>query len=155
MGDYLSQKVLIVEDDGTSRKILRGILHNIGFIEIEEVESGEAALTNLQENQIGLVLADWHMAGMSGLELLKLIKTDQRHQRLKVLMVTAESRQANILEAVRAGVDGYIMKPFSKANIQQKIEAIFSHHQPEEQTGPSPSQSESNPTEHLTTASTS
>ena len=155
MGDYLAQKALIVDDEGTSRKILRGILHNIGFIEIEEVESGEAALTNLQENQIGLVLADWHMSGMSGLELLKHIKHDQTRQHPKVLMVTAESRQANILEAVRAGVDGYIMKPFSKANIQQKIEAIFSNHQSETQAGTSPTQSESNPTEHLTKASTS
>ena len=155
MGDYLSQKVLIVEDDGTSRKILRGILQNIGFIHIDEVESGEEALTKLQDDAIGLVLADWHMSGMSGLELLKLIKKDQRHQRPKVVMVTAESRQANILEAVRAGVDGYIMKPFSKANIQQKIEAIFSNPQPEEQAGPSSTHAESNPTEHLTTASTS
>ena len=155
MGDYLSQKVLMVDDDGTSRKILRGILQKIGFIQIEEVESGEAALTKLQEDTVGLVLADWHMSGMSGLELLKLIKNDQRLQHPKVLMVTAESRQANILEAVRAGVDGYIMKPFSRANIQQKIEAIFSNHQPGTQAKDSSTHSAANPTELPTAATTS
>ena len=155
MGDYLSQKVLIVEDDATSRRVLRGILNRIGFEHIEEVESGEAALTKLDDDTIGLVLADWHMSGMSGLELLKHIKHDQTRQHLKVLMVTAESRQANILEAVRAGVDGYIMKPYSKANIQQKIDAIFSNHQPEGRAGNPSTSAESNSTEPLTTASTS
>ena len=155
MDDYLSRKALIVEDEATSRKILRGILQNIGFIQIEEVESGEEALSKLQDDTIGLVLADWHMSGMSGLELLKHIKNDQTRQHPKVLMVTAESRQANILEAVRAGVDGYIMKPFSKANIQQKIDAVFSPHQPQGQAGEPSTHGESNPAEHLTTASTS
>ena len=155
MGDYLTQKALIVDDDATSRRVLRGILNRIGFTDIEEVESGEEALTKLHEDTIGLVLADWHMSGMSGLDLLKHIKHDQTRHHPKVLMVTAESRQANILEAVRAGVDGYIMKPFSKANIQQKIDAIFSHHQPEKPAGTSSTHSESNPTEPLTTTSTS
>ena len=83
MGDYLSQTALIVEDEGTSRKILRGILQTIGFMQIEEVESGEEALTKLHDHKIGLVLADWHMQGMSGLELLKHIKNDETRQHLK------------------------------------------------------------------------
>ena len=112
--------------------------------------SAEAALPKLDDDTIGLVLADWHLSGMSGLELLKHIKNDQTRQHPKVLMVTAETRQANILEAVRAGVDGYIMKPFSKANIQQKIDAIFSTcTSPGGQAGEPSSQVESNPTERL------
>ena len=155
MDNYLSQRVLIVEDDGTSRKLLRGILKKIGFTQIDEAASGEDALTKMKSQTISMVLADWHMPGISGLELLKIIKKDQNLNQTKFLMVTVESRETNILEAVRAGVDGYIMKPYSKPSIQQKIDAIFSNHHINCQTSEFSAHALSNPTEHPTAITTS
>ena len=141
------QKVLIVEDDGTSRKVLRTILEDIGFQEIEEAESGEDALKKMQDQAVKLVLVDWHVSGLSGLDLLKTIKGAGHLTHVKIFMVTNNNRETNILEAVQAGVDGYIMKPFSKTNIQQKIEAVLTNQLFEPTTPGCPVEAESPQTE--------
>ena len=125
MKEYVKKTVLIVEDDGTSRKLLRRILRNIGFEQVEEAESGEEAPEKIKNQEIELVLADWHMSGITGLKLLKLIRAEETFKHIQFLMVTSESSQANVLEAVRTGVNGYIMKPFSKNSVLQRIEAAL------------------------------
>ena len=118
-------KVLVVDDFATMRKIVRNILKQIGFEDITEAEDGNAALRVLKNEKIGLVVTDWNMPNMSGLELLQEIRRDGQTQNTPVLMVTAEGLKENVMEAVKAGVNNYVVKPFTAEVLQEKIESIF------------------------------
>jgi len=121
----LSMRVLVVDDFATMRKIVRNILKQIGFEHIAEAEDGNAALQMLKSDKYGLVVSDWNMPNMNGIELLKAIRQNPQLSNLPVLMVTAEGLKENVLEAVKAGVNNYVVKPFTAEVLQEKIEAIF------------------------------
>lgn len=122
--DY-RMKVLVVDDFATMRKIVRNILKQIGFENITEAEDGNNALQILKNENIGLVVTDWNMPNMTGLDLLRTIRQDTKTANLPVLMVTAEGLKENVLEAVKAGVNNYVVKPFTAEVLQEKIETIF------------------------------
>lgn len=118
-------KVLVVDDFATMRKIVRNILKQIGFEDITEAEDGSAALRVIKNEPIGLVVTDWNMPNMSGLDLLREIRQNPETARLPVLMVTAEGLKENVMDAVKAGVNNYVVKPFTAEVLQEKIETIF------------------------------
>jgi len=118
-------KVLVVDDFATMRKIVRNILKQIGFEDISEAEDGNAALRVIKNEKVGLVVTDWNMPNMSGLDLLREIRQDPQTSDLPVLMVTAEGLKENVMEAVKAGVSNYVVKPFTAEVLQEKIETIF------------------------------
>jgi two-component system chemotaxis response regulator CheY len=118
-------KVLVADDFATMRKIVRNILKQIGFDDIVEAEDGQAAVQILKNENIGLVVTDWNMPNMSGLELLQKIRTDPKTANLPVLMVTAEGLKENVVAAVKAGVNNYVVKPFTAEVLQEKLEQIF------------------------------
>ena len=118
-------RVLVVDDFATMRKIVRNILKQIGFEDITEAEDGNAALRVLKNEKIGLVVTDWNMPNLSGLELLQEIRKNSQTSNLPVLMVTAEGLKENVMEAVKAGVNNYVVKPFTAEVLQEKIESIF------------------------------
>ncbi len=122
--DY-KMKVLVVDDFATMRKIVRNILKQIGFEHITEAEDGNAALQVLKNETVGLVVTDWNMPNMTGLDLLRQIRQNPQTASLPVLMVTAEGLKENVIEAVKAGVNNYVVKPFTAEVLQEKIEAIF------------------------------
>jgi two-component system chemotaxis response regulator CheY len=122
--DY-RMKVLVVDDFATMRKIVRNILKQIGFENITEAEDGTAALRVVKSEPFGLVVSDWNMPNMTGLDLLKAIRQDPQIANLPVLMVTAEGLKENVMEAVKAGVNNYVVKPFTAEVLQEKIENIF------------------------------
>ena len=118
-------RVLVADDFATMRKIVRNILKQIGFDDIVEAEDGQAALQVLKNENIGLVVTDWNMPNMNGLELLQKIRTDPKTAKLPVLMVTAEGLKENVVAAVKAGVNNYVVKPFTAEVLQEKLEQIF------------------------------
>jgi two-component system, chemotaxis family, chemotaxis protein CheY len=118
-------KVLVVDDFATMRKIVRNILKQIGFEDITEAEDGSAALRVIKNESIGLVVTDWNMPNMSGLDLLREIRQNPETAKLPVLMVTAEGLKENVMDAVKAGVNNYVVKPFTAEVLQEKIETIF------------------------------
>jgi len=122
--DY-RMKVLVVDDFATMRKIVRNILKQIGFENIAEAEDGNVALQLIKHETVGLVVTDWNMPNLGGLDLLKQIRQNPQTSKLPVLMVTAEGLKDNVLEAVKAGVNNYVVKPFTAEVFQEKIEAIF------------------------------
>jgi two-component system, chemotaxis family, chemotaxis protein CheY len=122
--DY-RMKVLVVDDFATMRKIVRNILKQIGFEDITEAEDGSVALRLIKSEPVGLVVSDWNMPNMSGLDLLKEIRKNPQTASLPVLMVTAEGLKENVMEAVMAGVNNYVVKPFTAEVLQEKIETIF------------------------------
>lgn len=124
-GIDLRMRVLVVDDFATMRKIVRNILKQIGFEDIVEAEDGTAALRLIKNDKVGLVVTDWNMPNMSGLDLLREIRQDSQTADLPVLMVTAEGLKENVMEAVKAGVSNYVVKPFTAEVLQEKIETIF------------------------------
>jgi two-component system chemotaxis response regulator CheY len=122
--DY-RMKVLVVDDFATMRKIVRNILKQIGFENIMEAEDGSAALRMIKSEPVGLVVTDWNMPNMTGLDLLKAIRKDPQIANLPVLMVTAEGLKDNVMDAVKAGVNNYVVKPFTAEVLQEKLETIF------------------------------
>jgi two-component system chemotaxis response regulator CheY len=122
--DY-RMKVLVVDDFATMRKIVRNILKQIGFENIMEAEDGNAALRLIKNEPVGLVVTDWNMPNMTGLDLLKAIRQDPQIANLPVLMVTAEGLKENVMDAVKAGVNNYVVKPFTAEVLQEKLETIF------------------------------
>ena len=118
-------KILIVDDFATMRKILRNILKELGYTDLLEAEDGQAALEILRREKVDLVISDWNMPNMDGLSLLKAIRSDEALKDTPVLMVTAEAQKQNVLEAVKAGVNNYVVKPFTPEVIQEKISKIF------------------------------
>ncbi len=122
--DY-RMKVLVADDFATMRKIVRNILKQIGFDNIVEAEDGQAAIQVLKTENIGLVVTDWNMPNMTGLELLQKIRSDPKTANIPVLMVTAEGLKENVVAAVKAGVNNYVVKPFTAEVLQEKLEQIF------------------------------
>jgi two-component system chemotaxis response regulator CheY len=121
----LNMKVLVVDDFATMRKIVRNILKQIGFTNIVEADDGVNALQMIKEDKIDFVVTDWNMPNMTGLDLLKNIRASEKAKNTPVLMVTAEGLADNVVDAVKAGVDNYVVKPFTAETVQAKIEQIF------------------------------
>ncbi len=118
-------KILVVDDFSTMRRIIRNLLREIGFNNFEEAEDGVQALQKLRSQSIDFVVSDWNMPNMQGIDLLRTIRADSQLQHIPVLMVTAEAKRENILEAAHAGVNGYIVKPFTAETLREKLDAIF------------------------------
>ena len=118
--------ILIVDDFSTMRRIVRNCLHELGFDNVHEAEDGDIALEKLDSGQFELIVSDWNMPNMMGLDLLKAVRSDERMKDLRFLMVTAEAQKSHIVEAARAGVSNYIVKPFTPEMLKDKLEAMFS-----------------------------
>jgi two-component system chemotaxis response regulator CheY len=121
----MSMRVLIVDDYKTMLNIIRTLLNQLGFSNIYEATDGATALQKLREANFGLVIADWNMEPVSGLQLLKDVRADTRLKTLPFIMVTAESKTENVVAARAAGVNNYILKPFTAATLKQKIVAVM------------------------------
>lgn len=117
--------ILVVDDASTMRRIVRGLLRELSLKNIREAENGTDALEELRRKKADLVISDWNMPQMTGIELLRAIRADLALKDVPVLMVTAEAKKENILEAVQAGVSNYIVKPFSAETLQEKLNKIF------------------------------
>lgn len=117
--------VLVVDDAATMRRIVRGLLRELGLKNIREAEDGAVALESLKTQKADLVVSDWSMPNMTGIELLREIRADDGLKDIPVLMVTAESKKENIMEAVQAGVNNYIVKPFNSQTLEEKLSKIF------------------------------
>ncbi len=120
-----SMKILVVDDFSTMRRIVKNILRQLGFSNIVEADDGSTGLEILQKEKVNMVVSDWNMPKMTGLELLKAVRADDALKDIPFLMVTAEAQQENIIEAVKAGVSNYIVKPFTAETLSEKIEQIF------------------------------
>lgn len=118
-------KILIVDDFSTMRRIIKNLLRDLGFTNTVEADDGKTALPRLKAGGIDFLVTDWNMPGMSGLDLLKAVRSDPDLAQLPVLMVTAEAKREQIIMAAQAGVNGYIIKPFTAATLKEKIEKIF------------------------------
>ena len=121
----LKMKILVVDDFSTMRRIVKNILKQIGYTEIDEAEDGNGALAKLRQDRYDLVVSDWNMPNMTGLDLLRAIRSDVALKSIPVLMVTAESKKENVVEAIKSGVNNYIVKPFTAEVLREKIEKIF------------------------------
>ncbi|QCW83558.1 chemotaxis response regulator CheY [Methylotuvimicrobium buryatense] len=120
-----NMKILIVDDFSTMRRIIKNLLRDLGFTNTAEADDGKTALPRLKSGGIDFLVTDWNMPGMSGLDLLKAVRADPDLASLPVLMVTAEAKREQIIMAAQAGVNGYIIKPFTAATLKEKIEKIF------------------------------
>ncbi|EEF79555.1 chemotaxis response regulator CheY [Methylophaga thiooxydans] len=118
-------KILIVDDFSTMRRIIKNLLRDLGFNNTLEADDGITALPILEAGGIDFLITDWNMPGMQGIDLLKTVRADEKLATLPVLMVTAETKREQIIEAAQAGVNGYIVKPFTAATLKEKIEKIF------------------------------
>ncbi len=118
-------KILIVDDFSTMRRIIKNLLRDLGFTNTVEADDGKTALPVLQAGGIDFLITDWNMPGMTGIDLLKTVRADEKLSTLPVLMVTAESKRDQIVEAAQAGVNGYIVKPFTATTLKEKIDKIF------------------------------
>jgi len=125
MSADLSMKVLVVDDMVTMRRIIKCILKQLGFGNVDEAENGQEALQKLRADTFGFVVSDWNMPVMTGIDMLRAIRGDEKLKAIPVLMVTAEAQQSNLIEAVQAGVSNYIVKPFTAETMQEKITKIF------------------------------
>ena len=121
----LNMKVLVVDDMVTMRRIIKNILKQLGFGNVDEAENGQEALQKLRADTFGFVVSDWNMPVMTGIDMLRAIRADEKLKTIPVLMVTAEAQQSNLIEAVQAGVSNYIVKPFTAETMQEKITKIF------------------------------
>ncbi len=117
--------VLVVDDFSTMRRIVKNILRQLGFNNIIEADDGTTAWEILQKQKIDFIVSDWNMPQMTGIELLRKVRADEKFADLPFLMVTAEAQQENILEAAQAKVSNYIVKPFTADTLKKKIEKIF------------------------------
>ena len=118
-------KFLVVDDFSTMRRIVKNLLNDLGYTNTAEAEDGNSALTALAQGSFDFVVTDWNMPGMTGIELLKAIRADERFKTLPVLMVTAEAKREQIIEAAQNGVNGYIIKPFTAQTLEEKLGKIF------------------------------
>lgn len=121
----MAMRVLIVDDFSTMRRIIKNLLRDIGFTNAVEADDGSTALPILRTSEVGLMITDWNMPHMPGIELLRHVRAEERLKDLPVLMVTAEASRDQIMQAVEAGVNGYIIKPFTAETLAKKIEKIF------------------------------
>ena len=120
-----SIKILIVDDYKTMLRIIRNVLRQIGLTNVDEANDGAEALAMIKQSDYGLVISDWNMQPMTGLELLQQVRADSRLSKLPFIMVTAESKVENIVAAKQAGVSNYVVKPFSAETLRAKIDTVF------------------------------
>ncbi len=120
-----SIKILIVDDYKTMLRIIRNVLRQIGLLNVEEANDGAEAFAMLKQGDYGLVISDWNMQPITGLDLLQQVRADDKLSRLPFIMVTAESKVENIIAAKQAGVSNYVVKPFSAETLRNKIDTVF------------------------------
>jgi len=120
-----NMKILIVDDFSTMRRIIKNLLRDLGFTNTQEADDGATALPMLQNGNFDFLITDWNMPGMQGIDLLKAVRADPNLNTLPVLMVTAEAKREQIVEAAQSGVNGYIVKPFTAQTLEEKINKIF------------------------------
>jgi len=125
MPDRTSLKFLVVDDFSTMRRIVRNLLKELGFTNVDEAEDGAVALAKLRDGNFEFVVSDWNMPNMDGLTLLQNVRADARLKTVPFLMITAEAKKENIIAAAQAGASGYIVKPFTAATLQEKLDKIF------------------------------
>lgn len=128
-------KFLVVDDFATMRKIIKKVLNELGYTNVEESDDGKNALPVIHAahdagKPFQFVISDWNMPGMQGIDLLKACKADPRFQSMPFMLVTAESEQKHILEAAKAGVSDYVVKPFNSATLKAKMERVWAKHNP-------------------------
>ena len=120
-----NMKILVVDDFSTMRRIIKNLLKDLGFTNIQEADDGNTALPMLQQGDFDFVVTDWNMPGMQGIDLLRAIRASDKLKHLPVLMVTAEAKKEQIVAAAQAGVNGYVVKPFTAATLKEKLDKIF------------------------------
>ena len=120
-----SMNVMVVDDYNTMRRIIRNLLKQLGFDNVEEAAHGGEAFTKLHEKTYGLVISDWNMEPVTGMELLKQVRADEKLKHLPFIMVTAESKPENVIAAKQAGVSNYIVKPFNAETLKTKMSAVL------------------------------
>ena len=118
-------KFLVVDDFSTMRRIVKNLLNDLGFFNTAEADDGNSALAELRKATFDLIVTDWNMPGMPGIELLKQVRADAALAKIPVLMVTAEAKREQIIEAAQAGVNGYVIKPFTATTLSDKLGKIF------------------------------
>ena len=118
-------KFLVVDDFSTMRRIIKNLLHDLGYQNVTEADDGATALPMLQAGSFDFLITDWNMPGMPGLDLLKAVRADTKLAKMPVLMLTAESKREQIIEAAQAGVNGYVIKPFTAVTLKEKIDKIL------------------------------
>ena len=118
-------KFLVVDDFSTMRRIVKNVLQDLGFNDVTEADDGKTALPMLQAGGFDFLITDWNMPGMPGIELLKAVRADPKLAKLPVLMLTAEAKREQIVQAAQAGVNGYVIKPFTPATLKEKLDRIF------------------------------
>jgi len=118
-------KILIVDDFSTMRRIIKNLLRDLGFTNTAEADDGTSALPMLKNGNFDFLVTDWNMPGMTGIDLLKACRADEHLKNIPVLMVTAEAKRDQIVAAAQAGVNGYVVKPFTAAALEEKINKIF------------------------------
>jgi two-component system chemotaxis response regulator CheY len=117
--------ILVVDDFSTMRRIIKNLLHDLGYQNVSEADDGNTALPMLRTGKFDFLITDWNMPGMPGLELLKIVRADAALSKLPVLMLTAEAKREQIIEAAQAGVNGYVIKPFTAVTLKEKIDKIL------------------------------
>ncbi|RUO79804.1 chemotaxis protein CheY [Idiomarina tyrosinivorans] len=120
-----NMKILVVDDFSTMRRIIKNLLRDLGFQNVSEADDGSTALPMLQNGDYDFVVTDWNMPGMQGIDLLREIRADENLANIPVLMVTAEAKREQIIAAAQAGVNGYIVKPFTAVTLKEKLDKIF------------------------------
>ncbi len=120
-----NMKILIVDDFSTMRRIIKNLLRDLGFTNTVEADDGITAIPILNSGSIDFLVTDWNMPGMTGIDPLRHVRADEKLRSLPVLMVTAEAKREQIIEAAQAGVNGYVVKPFTALALKEKIEKIF------------------------------
>ena len=118
-------RILVVDDFSTMRRIIRNLLRELGFQNIQEADDGNTAWPMLQAGNFDFLVTDWNMPGIPGIDLLKAVRADERLKTMPVLLVTAEAKREQIVEAAQAGVNGYIIKPFTAETLREKLDRIF------------------------------
>jgi two-component system chemotaxis response regulator CheY len=118
-------KFLVVDDFSTMRRIVKNLLQELGYNDITEADDGNTALPLLKGGSFDILITDWNMPGMPGLELLKAVRADEKLAKLPVLMLTAEAKREQIVEAAQAGVSGYVIKPFTAVTLKEKLDKIL------------------------------
>ena len=118
--------ILVVDDFSTMRRIVKTCLRQLGFENITEAEDGKVAFEKMQNNDFKLVISDWNMPNMMGIDLLKAVRSDEKLKHIPFVLVTAEGQKENVIEAAKAGVSNYVVKPFTADTLQSKLDAVFS-----------------------------
>jgi two-component system chemotaxis response regulator CheY len=120
-----NMKILVVDDFSTMRRIIKNLLKDLGFTNVQEADDGNTALPMLLQGDFDFVVTDWNMPGMQGIDLLRNIRANDKLKNIPVLMVTAEAKKEQIVAAAQAGVNGYVVKPFTAATLKTKLDKIF------------------------------